>query len=135
VNYAAFKFRLFAEWGSKCSACGGDPNCPINRGVGTDVQHELINRYTVMQQPRLANKIHSRFNCAPLCNQINLETGDAHARIRLNMARHLGLRQNPDADDTQAIMLGQHLMQEWVDSLGLKSRFIVNIVEPEDKDE
>jgi hypothetical protein len=129
--YLKFKWRLFMMWGSKCSGCGGDPACPINRGLGTDVQHEFITRGMVMQQPRLKPLIHNIHNCAPLCNMVNVETGDIHARIRLNMARFLGRRENPDADDTQAVLTGQRLIQEWVDSLGLKSRMRINIVMPD----
>lgn len=112
------EIRLKRSLGTLCAVCQGDENCPINKGVGTDMHEVFVTRGMVSR--RMLPHLRERWNVALVCNQVN--TGavpypDWKELVRVAKLKELG------AGDLDA---GARAVMEMIESLGLRSAVIIS---------
>lgn len=109
--------RMKRKLGEKCSVCDGNPDCPINKGVGTDI-HEVFVTRGMLPKSRLSD-IRKEWNCAPVCNQVNTGAQSVPEWKRIVRMRKLALLGDGD------IRRGVEIAQAHVDALKMKVKYIV----------
>jgi hypothetical protein len=110
-SHIKLKWNVFLEFGGACQACGGDPNCPANGGVATDLHEAFVSRADVSAWPDERKAlIYSRLNCVPVCNAVNTG-GFPMANWKVIVRRALIAKH------------GAANIQMWIDSLGMKTSF------------